>query len=289
MRNKRPAISRRLTLGQYYPGQSCLHQLDPRTKLLASMMVMALLMWIEAWPALIFWSVVVATVLQQTKLPPRLFVRNLRAFLWLFAITILLHALSPTWLASGQSSNEGLALREWTISFSGEGALVGLKYALRLALLVVIAGVLSLTTVPTDLTEGIERILKPLQRWRAPVHEMAFMTMLALRFVPVVIDEAQRIQKAQMSRGANFSGSLWRRIQSLVPLLVPLFVSAFHRAEDLAVAMEARCYRGSDGRVSFCEMRLSKRDLVMAVGVLLCMAVTFVSEYWLRHQAGGIF
>lgn len=288
-RNKRPAIRRRLTLGQYYPGQSYLHQLDPRTKQLASMMVMALLMWIEAWPALIFWSLVVTAVLQQTKLPPRLFVRNLRAFLWLFAITILLHALSPTWLAAGQGSNEGLVLRVWGISVSCEGALLGLKYALRLALLVVIAGVLSFTTVPTDLTEGMERLLKPLQRWRAPVHELAFMTTLALRFVPTIIDEAERIQKAQRSRGADFSGSLLRRIQSLVPLLVPLFASAFHRADDLAVAMEARCYRGSDGRVSFREMRLSKRDLVMAAGVLLCIAATLVAEYWLRHQAGEIF
>jgi energy-coupling factor transport system permease protein len=288
-RKKRPAISRRFTLGQYYPGQSCFHQLDARTKLLASMMVMALLMWIEAWPVVIFWSLIMAAVLQQTKLPLRLFVRNLRAFLWLFAITILLHALSPTWLAAGQGSNEGLVLRVWKISFSWEGALVGLKYALRLALLVVIAGALSFTTVPTDLTEGMERLLKPLQRWRAPVHELAFMTTLALRFVPTIIDEAERIQKAQMSRGADFSGSLLRRIQALVPLLVPLFVAAFHRADDLAVAMEARCYRGSDGRVSFREMRLSKRDLVMAAGVLLCIAATLVSEYWLRHQAGGIF
>ncbi|MDZ7361428.1 MAG: energy-coupling factor transporter transmembrane protein EcfT [candidate division KSB1 bacterium] len=284
-RNKSPAIGRRLTLGQYFPGQSCLHQLDPRTKLLASMMVMALLMWIEAWPALIFWSLVVTAVVQQTKLPPRLFARNLRAFLWLFAITILLHALSPTW----QGSNEGLVLRVWGISASSEGALRGLKYALRLALLVVIAGALSFTTVPTDLTDGMERLLKPLQRWRLPVHELAFMTTLALRFVPMIIDEAERIQKAQMSRGADFSGSLWRRIQSLVPLLVPLFVSTFHRADDLAVAMEARCYRGSEGRVPFREMSLSKRDFVTAAGVLLCLAATLVAEYWLRHEAGGIF
>jgi energy-coupling factor transport system permease protein len=124
----------------------------------------------------------------------------------------------------------------------------------------------------------VERLLLPMQRWRMPVHELAFMTTLALRFVPTIIDEAERIQKAQMSRGADFSGSLLRRIQSLVPLLVPLFVATFHRADELALAMEARCYRGSEGRVSFQEMRLSRLDFGMATSVLVCVALTLAFE-----------
>ncbi len=281
-KSTRPLISRRLTLGQFFPGQSVLHRLDPRLKLLASILVMALLMWVESWPALFFWIMMVAVVVQRTHLPPKLFLRNLRAFLWLFAITIALHALLPGLNAEAQSSNHlgtgGPLLRVWGISVSWAGVLVGLKYSLRLALLIIVTGVLSFTTVPTDLTDGLERLLKPLQRWRVPVHELAFMTTLALRFVPTIIDEAERIHRTQLSRGAHFSGSLLARVQALVPLLVPLMVATFHRADDLAIAMEARCYRGSSGRVPFREMRFARRDLAMAGVMLLCVAVTVFFE-----------
>ncbi len=280
-RDRRPLISRRLTLGQYFPGQSSLHRLDPRLKLLASVSVMSLLMWVESWPALVFWILTLAVVVQRTQLPPRLFLRNLRAFLWLFAITIALHALTPGLNAEAQSLNNvgtDPRFRVWGISISWAGALMGFKYSLRLALLIVVTGVLSFTTVPTDLTDGVERLFKPLQRWRVPVHELAFMTTLALRFVPAIIDEAERIHRAQLSRGAHFSGSLLARVQALVPLLVPLMVATFHRADDLAIAMEARCYRGSAGRVPFREMSFEKRDFWMMASVLVCMALTFVFE-----------
>jgi energy-coupling factor transport system permease protein len=278
---RRRPFNRRLTLGQYFAGQSSIHQLDPRTKLLASMVVMALLMWVENWRVLMFWTLILSVVVQRTQLPPRLFIRNLRAFLWLFAITILLQTLSPNFYddAPDLSYNEtSPPLRVWGISISWTGLILGVKYAWRLVLLIVVAGILSFTTVPTDLTDGVERLLQPLQRWRVPVHELSFMTTLALRFVPTIVDEAERIQKAQMSRGADFSGSLVKRIQSLVPLLVPLFVATFHRADDLAIAMEARCYRGSAGRVSFREMRFESRDLWVVASVLLCSAMTFVFE-----------
>jgi energy-coupling factor transport system permease protein len=244
-------------------------------------MAMSLLMWVESWPALFFWILMLAMAVMLTHLPPRLFVRNLRAFLWLFGITIILHALSPASNSSGISSNQvgtSPQLQVWGISISWVGVVVGVKYALRLSLLVVVAGILSFTTIPTDLTEGLERLLRPLQRWRVPVHELAFMTTLALRFVPTIIDEAERIQRAQMSRGANFSGSLPARVQALVPLIVPLFVATFHRADDLAIAMEARCYRGSVGRIPFREMRLQQRDFLAAGCMLFSAAVTFACE-----------
>jgi energy-coupling factor transport system permease protein len=279
---RRPTIRRHLTLGQYFAGQSGLHQLDARTKLVASIIVMALLMWLKSWPVLIFWSLALAVLVQRSKLPPRLFIRNLRAFIWLFAITILLHALNPAFDETPGLTDVGTSpqLRMWGISISWTGLQIGLKYALRLVLLIIVTGILSFTTVPTDLTDGVERLLKPLQRWRVPVHELAFMTTLALRFVPTIMDEAERIQKAQMSRGADFSGSLLKRIQSLVPLLVPLFVATFHRADELAIAMEARCYRGSEGRVSFREMNLARRDFGMMASVLLCAGMTLVFEKW---------
>jgi energy-coupling factor transport system permease protein len=281
---RRHSISRRLTLGQYYPGQSSLHQLDPRIKLLASVVVMSLLMWAKTWSILLFWSLILAVAVAVTQLPPRLFVQNLRAFLWLFGITIVLNALSPN-LFSGQANladaDTSLQVRIWGVSISGDGVLVGVKYAVRLALLIVVAGILSFTTIPTDLTDGLESLLRPLQKWRVPVHELAFMTTLALRFVPTIIDEAVRIQRAQMSRGANFSGSLFARIQALVPLLVPLFVATFHRADDLAVAMEARGYRGSSERVSFREMRLQRRDFGAIASVVFCAAITLAGERFL--------
>ncbi|MDZ7290059.1 MAG: energy-coupling factor transporter transmembrane protein EcfT [candidate division KSB1 bacterium] len=277
---RRPSISHRLTLGQYLPGASSLHQLDPRTKLLLSMVVMSLLMWIESWPALIFWMSALAVVAMRTQLPARLFLRNLRAFLWLFALTILLHALSPGYSAAQSLNGFGMGpqLRVWGISISWTGWLVGLKYALRLALLIVVTGILSFTTVPTDLTDGLERLLRPMQKWRVPVHELAFMTTLALRFVPTIVEEAERIQRAQLSRGAKFSGSLVARVQSLVPLIVPLVVATFHRADDLAIAMEARCYRGSAGRNSFREMRFARRDFWAIGAVIFCAAITIIYE-----------
>jgi energy-coupling factor transport system permease protein len=280
-RSRRRHLSRRLTLGQYYPSQSNIHQLDPRIKLPASMIIMALLMWIESWAVLAFWTVVLAAVVQRTQVPSRLFARNLRAFLWLFAITILLQALSPNFYGEAPNFNyhdSSPQWRVWGISVSWTGLISGIKYAWRLVLLILVAGILSFTTVPTDLTDGVERLLKPLQRWRVPVHELAFMTTLALRFVPTIIDEAERIQKAQMSRGANFSGPLVKRIQALVPLLVPLFVATFHRADELAMAMEARCYRGSEGRVSFREMRFQKRDLWVVANLLICIVITMAFE-----------
>jgi energy-coupling factor transport system permease protein len=258
-----------------------LHRLDPRTKLLSSLLVMSLLMWVEWWLVLIFWLLLLGMVVWGTQLPPRLFIRNLRAFLWLFAITIVLHALNPGLHAEAQSANHVGIFSWWGISISWMGALIGLKYALRLALLLVVAGILSLTTVPTDLTDGLECLLRPLQKWRVPVHELAFITTLALRFVPVIMDEAERIQRAQLSRGANFSGSLLRRVQSLLPLLVPLFVATFHRADDLAMAMEARGYRGSIGRVSFRELRFQRLDFWAAAGVLVCAVITITSERFL--------
>jgi len=240
---------------------------------------MTVLMWVESWRALIFWTLLLALMTQRSQLPPRLFVRNLRAFLWLFVLTILLQALSPNFSAPLEVT-ESLSpqWRVWGISISWTGLLLGVKYAWRLALLIFVTGLLSFTTIPTDLTDGVERLLKPLQRWRVPVHELALMSTLALRFVPTIIDEAERIQKAQISRGADFSGSLFKRIQALVPLLVPLFVATFQRADDLAVAMEARCYRGSAGRVPFREMRFETRDFLMATSVLICVAMTLVFE-----------
>ncbi len=247
-----------ITLGRYFPADSIVHRLDPRAKLLATVVIMFTIMLTESWPALLLWTALLGAAMLSTRIPFRIFVRNLRAFLWLFGITILLHALT---------SSTAPEVAMWGFAFSWSGAWRGVKYALRLGSLVIAAAILSNTTIPTDLTDGLERLLRPLQRLKFPVHELALMTTMALRFAPTIVEEAQRIQRAQISRGARFEGTLLQRVQALVPMLVPLFVATFNRADELAVAMEARCYQGGEGRVSYRELAWRRRDWA-ALGVV---------------------
>lgn len=248
-----------ITLGRYYPSASIIHRLDPRTKLILSLGMMLTIMLADSWPALLLWTFVLIVAILVTHIPLHIFVRNLRAFLWLFGITIFLHALT---------SSAAPDVEMWGISISGAGALIGVKYALRLGLLVLVAALLTSTTIPADLTDGLERMLHPLERIKFPAHELALMTMMALRFVPTIIEEAQRIQRAQISRGARFDGHLLQRVHALIPMLVPLFISTFKRADELAAAMEARCYRGGEGRISFRELKLARADWI-AIGIML--------------------
>lgn len=248
-----------ITLGRYYPSGSIIHRLDPRTKLILSLGMMLTIMLVDSWPALLLWTFVLIVAILVTHIPLHIFVRNLRAFLWLFGITIFLHALT---------SSAAPDVEMWGISISGAGASIGVKYALRLGLLVLVAALLTSTTIPADLTDGLERMLQPLERIKFPAHELALMTMMALRFVPTIIEEAQRIQRAQISRGARFDGHLLQRVHALIPMLVPLFISTFKRADELAAAMEARCYRGGEGRISFRELKLARADWI-AIGIML--------------------
>lgn len=264
-----------LTLGRYYSGSSWLHHLDPRTKLILSVVVMANLMWAEHWPVFLLWAVCMAGAIVSTRIPMRFFAKNLRAFLWLFAITVAIHALTDSAAPRAQV---------WGISISWPGCLAGGKYAARLALLILAAALLSFTTMPVDLTEGLERLLKPLRRLRLPVREMAFMASLALRFVPVIMDEAQRLQRAQMSRGARFEGGLLQRLQALVPMLVPLFMATFNRADELAVALAARGYGSGVPRVAFREMTMNRRDWYALAGVIAISALAFLVK---RFDFGG--
>lgn len=254
-----------LTLGKYFAGSSWLHRLDPRLKLVVTLATMTAVMLAEAWPVLGWWTVILIAAIASTHLPPKIFVKNLRAFLWLFGLTVLLHALRDSTAPH---------FRMWGISISWPGVITGGKYAVRLGLLVLVAALLSFTTIPLDLTEGMERLFGFMKRFRVPVHELALMTALALRFVPTIVEEAQRIQRAQISRGANFSGGILQRVQGLVPMLVPLFVSAFNRADELAVAMESRCYHGGEGRVSFREMKLQKIDWYAMAGLVAAMIIS---------------
>jgi energy-coupling factor transport system permease protein len=197
-------------------------------------------------------------------LPLPFVLKNLRPFIWLFFFTFSMHAL----LTSGRVL--------WTVPYldleiTAQGLALGAFFSLRLAVVIVAASLMTLTTAPMELTGGLERLLGPLRRFRFPVHELAMMVTISLRFIPVLIDEAERLHKAQLARGADFSGGPIRRARSLIPLLVPLFVSAFDRADRLALAMESRCYRGGDRRTSFHELAFARRDLLAGLAVLVAV------------------
>lgn len=242
-----------ITFGQYLPTGSVVHRLDPRTKLLVvfGLMVMIFVLKSPSFYLLLALLLVIAAAL--SRLPAHLILRNLRAFLWLFLITFGIHLFTT----QGGSIPP---FPMWKVDITYEGLENGLFFSCRLALLILMATLLMLTTSPMELTDGIERSLSPFKRLGLPVHELAMMMVIALRFIPVLIEEADRLRKAQLARGASFRGNLIKRAKSLIPLLVPLFLSAFRRADELALAMEARCYRGGEGRTSFNQLRLNWRD-----------------------------
>ena len=171
---------------------------------------------------------------------------------------------------------------KWTVGITREGIITGVKMILRLIYLITGTSVLTLTTTPLMLTDGIESLLRPFERIKVPAHEIAMMMTIAIRFIPTLAEETDKIQKAQTARGADFeSGNIIKRAKAMIPLLVPLFVSAFRRADDLAVAMESRCYHGGAGRTRMKEMRMTYRDAVAAAVILVFCAVCILTEYLL--------
>lgn len=241
-----------ITLGQYVPGNSFLHRLDPRTKIGLTTGFIVLMFLIDTWWGYGAGAVMVAAGLAAGRLSPRWVLRGLRPIVVLIAISTVLNAF---W-------TEGRTLWQWgPLRLTAEGVDRAGMMGVRLILLVAGASLLTLTTSPIDLTDALERLMGPLRRVGVPAHELAMMMSIALRFVPTLIEEADRIMKAQMARGATFDrGNLLARARSLVPLLVPLFVSAFRRADELALAMEARCYRGGEGRTRLRRLAMHPRD-----------------------------
>jgi energy-coupling factor transport system permease protein len=205
-----------------------------------------------------------------SKLPVWTILRNLRPFIYLFLFTFCLHSL----LTPGKPIE---TLRVFNVAPTAEGAREGAFFLLRLAFLVITASLLSLTTAPIELADGLERLLRPFSRIGFPAHEMTMMTMIALRFIPTLIDETERLKKAQLARGASFEGGLLTKAKRLLPLLVPLFLSAFRKADTLALAMEVRGYSGGEGRTSFTVLQFKRRDyLVLACCLLTISGVPLI-------------
>ena len=257
-----------LTLGQYYPGQSIIHRLDPRTKLVAALLLMTALLITNRLVIVPGFAVLILIITALSGIPFTLVLRNLRPFIWLFVLTFLVHLFwtpgETIFLVPGTS---------WTVT--REGFLLGTQYTVRLAVLIVLAALLTLSTLPIELADALERLIKPLKRFGVPVHEMVMMLTLSLRFIPTLIEETQRLKNAQLSRGATFEGNLMEKMRSIVPLIVPLFVSAFRRADDLALAMDSRCYHGGEGRSSFKSYRFGVGDYAVSgfCLIILCCCI----------------
>ncbi|MBX6350121.1 MAG: energy-coupling factor transporter transmembrane protein EcfT [Clostridia bacterium] len=264
---------RDLTLGQFLPGRSALHRLDARAKLVAVAFLIVALFSVRhpAGYLVAFALVALATWLAQA--PVGAILRGLRPILVLLVITAAINAVSIP--------GEPVA-RLGPLALSREGLSVAAALGVRLVLLVWATTLLTLTTSPMAFTDGLERIFSPGKRLGLPVHEVALMMSIALRFIPTMFEEADRIMKAQMARGADFeSGSLLRRARQLVPVLVPLFVASFRRAEELALAMEARGYAGGEGRTHFREPAFTARDgLAVAVTALFCVVAAGWGRLW---------
>lgn len=251
---------RDITIGQYYPADSVLHQMDPRVKLVGTFVFLVSLFVGTGVLSYAIATVFLAVVIGLSKVPFKMILKGLRAIIIVLLITVSFNL----FLTSGE-----VIFQLGFLKITKEGISTAVFMGLRLIYLVMGASLMTLTTTPNDLTDGMESVLAPLKKIKVPVHEISMMMSIALRFIPILMDETDRIMRAQKARGADFeSGNLIKKAKAMVPLLVPLFISAFRRANDLAMAMEARCYRGGDGRTKMKPLHYEKRDWT-AYGVLL--------------------
>jgi len=260
-----------ITLGQYFPGDSLIHNLDPRFKISITFLFVAIVFSIRSYlgylPPLIF--IVAATVVSGIKV--RQMAKNIRPLYFIIVLTFLIN----TFFTPGE--RVAFQLLNFTITY--EGLNQGIFMILRIVFLVLGTSLLTLTTSPISLTDGLEHLLRPLKKVRFPAHEISMMTTIALRFIPTLIEETDKIMKAQMARGADFeSGNIFVRAKALVPLLVPLFISAFRRADELAMAMEARCYRGGDDRTRMNMLKSKKNDIFAMLITILMILLVVLAE-----------
>ena len=256
---------RDITLGQYYPADSVIHKLDPRVKLMATLVYIMSLFTFRGAAGFILATVFMIVVIRLSKVPFSYMVKGLKTVIILMAIT----AVFNLFLTPG----EEVLVHFWKLTITMEGLKNAVFMLVRLIYLIVGTSVMTLTTTPNQLTDGLEKALMPLSKLKVPVHAIAMMMSSALRFIPILIEETDIIMKAQMARGADFeNGNIIKRAKNMVPLLVPLFVSAFRRADDLAMAMEARCYIGGEGRTKMKPLHYQSRDYLAYLFLIVYFA-----------------
>lgn len=260
---------RDITIGQYYPADSPLHRLDPRVKLVSTMLFLISLFLFQNLSGYLIATLFLGGVIRCSKVPFFYIVKGLKPVVMLLLITVAFNLfLSP----------QGTILFHWWIfTVTDEGLRVAVYMAVRLIYLIVGSSIMTFVTTPNELTDGIEKLLSPLNKIRVPVHEVAMMMSIALRFIPILLEETDKIMKAQLARGADLeNGNILQRAKNMIPILVPLFVSAFRRANDLAMAMEARCYRGGAGRTKMKPLQYKRGDGI-AYGVVCVYMIVSVA------------
>lgn len=255
---------RDITLGQYFPADSVIHRLDPRVKILSLIAYIVLVFCTFNFASLAFIAAIVLMIILMSKVPLRLYLKSLKVIIIIVIITSLLNLFYGT----------GEPIFQWGfIKITWAGIHNAIFVCVRIVCLILFSSVLTFTTSPTDLTDALERLMKPLTIFHVKVHEIAMMMTIALRFVPTLLEETDKIMAAQKARGADMeSGNMIARVKALVPVLIPLFVSAFRRAYELAVAMECRCYQGGEGRTRMKQLVFAKRDYISIVFTLLVIA-----------------
>lgn len=262
-----------ITIGQYYPGDTVIHKLDPRIKLIITFVFIISLFFIKVFFPYIFVVSFIFSAVAISKIPIKYILKGLKPLSIIILITFAINV----FMTKGE-----ILFEIGPLDVTKEGLRQATFMALRLIFLIIGTSLLTLTTSPILLTDGIEKILNPFRKIGIPAHELAMMMTIALRFIPTLLEETDKIMKAQMARGADFeSGNVLNRAKSLVPLLVPLFISAFRRADELAMAMEARCYRGGDNRTRMKQLVLHTRDYV-ALGITgMLLVIILVSRFFI--------
>lgn len=264
---------RDITIGQYYPSGSKLHSLDPRVKIVCTLLyLISLFLFDNIWGYLVA-TVFLVFVIRVSKVPFKFIVRGLRPVIMLLMITVLFN------LFLTRTGN--ILVTFWVFQITDYGLKTALLMAIRLIYLILGSSLMTFTTTPNALTDGIESLLGPFQKIKLPVHEIAMMMSIALRFIPILLEETDKIMKAQIARGADLeSGNIIQKAKAMIPILVPLFVSAFRRANDLAMAMEARCYRGGNGRTKMKPLVYHKRDYVAyAITILYVVIAVLIGKF----------
>lgn len=264
-----------ITLGQYFPGNSIIHRLDPRTKLIMLVVYIVGLFVASSWISYAVMLVFLVTVIAISTIPVKNILRGLKPLIFILVFTGLLNLLF--------TDTGNVLVSFWVITITDDGLIRAFFMMARILMLISGTFLLTYTTSPIALTDGLEKLLSPLKVIKVPVHELSMMMCIALRFIPTLIEETDKIMCAQKARGADFeTGNLLQRAKALVPILVPLFISAFRRADELATAMECRCYQGGEGRSKMKMLRYTRRDyLAFLTGVVMIAAVIVLVNFGL--------
>ena len=262
-----------IIIGQYIPGDSFIHKMDPRVKIMLALAFIVLLFVVSGPLPYLLITLLVMYMVFGCGVPVKVFIKGLKPMAFILIFTVVLNL----FMTDGEAVFSLDIFNKFSISITKEGIFASIALFVSLLYLIIGTSVLTLTTTPLSLTDGIESLLRPFEKIKVPAHEIAMMMSIAMRFIPTLAEETDKIMKAQMARGADFeSGNILRRAKALIPLLVPLFVSAFRRADELATAMEARCYHGGQGRTKMKQMKMKKYDFTAIVMFILFFAVTVI-------------